>query len=310
MAAFAESMGAKGAAGFEGIYYALRHADSEKPYKNTPDIYEMLSLAMTDDKGKVRADGARDGWLWRTPERGRAGKDMPAVDRISLNVAPGVRMLKTLDDIAAADAGRAIDCFKMSDNPGSWSRRHDPVTIYMHEAPAEYKSGLIAEIGRKMSRFARRGAQMDAAVKIGKTIADGVEHEDEPNEEKIKKVVERIEKIPWLYRRVSEYLSGGIRFSSRYSNGMPVMSVGQLWMLERAADAAEKREKAKAEILKIASVKLMDKSAGGAGRARYFIPGKEADMEKLKRLLSEIGVEARERGSNLFRRTVMAQETV
>ena len=157
-----------------------------------------------------------------------------------------------------------------------------------------------------MSVFARRGSKMDNAAVIGKEIAPGVYYNAEPDGNAVAKVVARIAKFPEIYKHLQDYLKNKAYFPSKYKNGFPVMSAGELWILERAADMLEQNQKE--EILKIATVKVMVRSNAGGGKTRYFIPKKDADFQRLKIALKKMGVPAAEHESRRFGQRVMAQK--
>ena len=302
-AAFARSIGyTKSNPTMGGIYTFVRF--SPFPYSHGNGTDAAFQFARRDNGSKIDAEpGRQAGWIWRSLnyKLQKANHFTRKIsDRISFNVYPSKELLEILDDFVFQDKGKTIYGYKTSEDIVSWSHRHDPITMYFFDGLIGIKGPLQMKIARAVTRFARTGKIMDNSIKIGNRIYEGVYSEDEPNPERIKKLLESVKEQPELYEFIKKTATDSL-----------VMSAGYFWICEQMAkffnNSQLMPEQTKRQILKLATVRVMDKSTDTTGKAMYYIPnpGKE---EELKKLLASVGINVREHRSKYFGQKVLKQD--
>jgi hypothetical protein len=307
---FGRKYGLDGSYGFQTLYSSLRH--SEKPYPQG----DSTGLSEYFDNGNPKMYATnQNGWIWcyQKDLYKSGGVNYAIADRLSLNVYPSRQMLETLDKIILEDNGEFVSYYKTSDNVQSWNRRHDPITIYMHNADSVKKKAFILKLAGKIAPFVRVGKILESSAKVGMTVATGISYEAEPNGETVAQIYTQAKKFPEFIEYLNRMLIGS---NAKYKNGAPIMSAGHFWLASNAlkeyigkyCDKTATLNNARAKIQEIAKIVDMDRSTGTDKKCRYFIPNNAKDMPKLALQLQDMDIKTKLHYSKLHRRQVLIQE--
>lgn len=195
-------------------YDKLRIAD----YPFDPDeqsIWDEAATANPDNKITVKE---QNGWMYRGNLEGQS------VTRGSFNVRVTPELIGKLDDLIAQGVVNGNYKFGQPDTPGSYTNRHDAITIYFHEQPSEE---VLKQLTDTIKPFVR-GDKL-----LGKKVAEGfyMTEISSVKEEHVVTLVETLETI-------DPGFAAAVKFHCRRPDSKSLaMSEAQYYAIQKTADA-------------------------------------------------------------------------
>lgn len=199
---------------FNEYYNKLRTADYPIDSKFNNKISDFTEKSTA--KIEVRDE---NNWHYRMPknrhQQGWSTGDK-SVDRISVNAVTDEKLIASLDDLFAS--GKVKGYYKTPNDSAAWLERHDPITIYLHEAASPQ---ILAEVEKVTKPYIRSTED----VLAGNKFAPGLALEKSPQLQEIKDLIDKAAKIdPDLAKALETNLS---------KNGKPSASAGQMNSAEK-----------------------------------------------------------------------------
>lgn len=176
-----------------GTYISLQDKFYEKVRYCRDNPYSLRATCSDDisailSKSTNYADAVnKHGWIYRYPKGSLYLRDLPSVERLSLNIYPEPEFFEKIDKYLTKSGIKAY--YKVPAENDQWLVRHETLIMYFEEKLSpEAERDLIKLITPHVRKS-------DEGTMLGKKLAEGIYKEVEPSAQDVDALIQRAKNL-------------------------------------------------------------------------------------------------------------------